>query len=666
MGGPRPESAGTENTLRAKPRRLVVLHVAGAVLLGATMSNTFAAPDLDAYGRLPHGAGFRNVRAFGAKGDGVTDDTGAFIRALDEGRGSVRAKTPANVYVPPGVYALSDTLILWKATLMAGDSRDPPTLLLKPRSPGFGDPDRPKPLIVTACGYSIDATTRDWRTRTNQLGGSTNNTFYITVRHIKVRIAEGNPGAWGLYWLVAQQTALRHVSIDAGQAQGCMRSMLWGGGGAISHLDLQGGDYGWHVSQTSQWVMRSVRFTGQRKASLRLEHVWNFALLDLDVRDTAPMRTRGGHVSLLNSRFERITGNCAIDAKDTSLVLSNVTTRGTPFVVDELLPAHAPESTTVHLWAHGRAMVDGQQRGDGTHDVRACADLVPRTLPSPEYPLPGPETRSVTELGVVGDGETDDTAALQRAIDEHHELFLPEGTYQVSDTLRLRPGTRIFGEMFSVIQLSEGSAGFQEPESRKPLLGTPDDPDAAVTLCHLWCRMLTPGGVYTDWRAGEKSIFMDVCFANYSKTQQLNWRISGSGGGFFENGWNPGVSGDGLEITSSGRKWMYAIQQEHYAGTATRLRGAKNLVALVLQYETSPDYVRLEDCRDVVLFNTLAGNWRDPVRSLVHVVGGRNIALFHSGICKTQTVVTEEPNGWNAGPVSTDREMARQTVWVKR
>jgi len=36
----------------------------------------------DAYGRLPHGVGARNVRDFGARGDGITDDSQAIIRAL--------------------------------------------------------------------------------------------------------------------------------------------------------------------------------------------------------------------------------------------------------------------------------------------------------------------------------------------------------------------------------------------------------------------------------------------------------------------------------------------------------------------------------------------------------------------------------------------------------
>ena len=79
----------------------------------------------DVYARLPHGPGFRNVRDCGAKGDGVTDDTQAFVRALERGRGHRGHKAPANVYVPPGTYLVSDTLIVWRATMLAGRRRQP-------------------------------------------------------------------------------------------------------------------------------------------------------------------------------------------------------------------------------------------------------------------------------------------------------------------------------------------------------------------------------------------------------------------------------------------------------------------------------------------------------------------------------------------------------------
>ena len=136
--------------------------------------------------------------------------------------------------------------------------------------------------MVTAGGYNIDPAARDWRTRTDQVGGSTNNTFFITVRHLKIKIGEGNPGAWGIFWLVAQQTALRNVTIDAGEGQGCLKSIWWGGGGVISHVNLVGGDYGWYVHETSQWVLRSCEFSGSEGLAVAGPRV-ELRLLDLQL-----------------------------------------------------------------------------------------------------------------------------------------------------------------------------------------------------------------------------------------------------------------------------------------------------------------------------------------------------------------------------------------------
>ena len=160
----------------------------------------------------------------------------------------------------------------------------------------------------------------------------------------------------------------------------------------------------------------------------------------------------------------------------------------------------------------GGRLGDGERKRAGrrTHDFTSVADMVPREWPSPAYPLPGIGTRSVQAFGAAGDGKADDTATIQRAIDECREVFFPAGTYVVSDTLRLRPDSRLFGEMWSIIKLRGNAAGYQDTASRKTLIDVPADPAATVTLCHLFFQMETPGGIWVDWRAGQKSMLIDT------------------------------------------------------------------------------------------------------------------------------------------------------------
>lgn len=56
---------------------------------------------------------------------------------------------------------------------------------------------------------------------------------------------------------------------------------------------------------------------------------------------------------------------------------------------------------------------------------------------------------NVRDCGVVGDGKTDDTEALQRLLDNWPEdctLFFPAGTYLISKPLKIRSGTSLVGE----------------------------------------------------------------------------------------------------------------------------------------------------------------------------------------------------------------------------
>lgn len=94
---------------------------------------------------LPPLSTFTSVRELGAKGDGTTDDTEVFQKAILEHR---------SLYIPSGFYVLHDTLKLRPDTVLLGLHPGATQLILPDNTLAFQNTNSPKALLETPSGGS--------------------------------------------------------------------------------------------------------------------------------------------------------------------------------------------------------------------------------------------------------------------------------------------------------------------------------------------------------------------------------------------------------------------------------------------------------------------------------------------------------------------------------
>ena len=77
---------------------------------------------------------------------------------------------------------------------------------------------------------------------------------------------------------------------------------------------------------------------------------------------------------------------------------------------------------------------------------------------------------NLREFGAKGDGETDDTKAIQEAIDKYDNIYVPQGWYRITETLKMKPDTKLiglhpFGTQFRLDESTAAFSGFGGPKA---------------------------------------------------------------------------------------------------------------------------------------------------------------------------------------------------------
>lgn len=585
-----------------------------------------------------------------AVGDGRADDTDAIQKAID----AARDKTGHGlVFLPSGRYRVSRTLLVPPGVRIFGVGATRPVFVLGANTPGFQTGVATMIAFTGGDQYQvgdIPVPVPTVRPTTAKVRDANSGTFYSSMSNIDIEIGEGNPAAAGVRFRMAQHAFLRHMDFRLGSAF----AGVYQAGNIMEDVHFHGGRYGIITEKTSpawQFTLVDSTFDGQRDAAIR-EHEVDLTLVNVGIKNT-PVGIeidRGYSDSLWgkNVRFENVSkAGVVISAENsvfTQVGFDNATATNTPvfarFRDSGKTVAGKGRDYRVASFTYGLTLPALGQMGE----YKTTADIEPLGAKTAAKPAlrslpPMVEWTNVKTLGVKGDGSTDDTAALQKAIDTHRVLYLPVGFYMVSDTLKLRPDTVLIGLHPAITQLviPDNNPGHMGVGAVRPILETPRGGDNILSGIGLFTGRVNPRASALLWRSGATSMVNDVKIMGGGGTPTADGKplgaaqarsgdpvadgrwdaqypsiwVTDGGGGTFADVWSPNTfASAGFYISDTKTPgYIYEVSVEHHVRNEFVLDNVENWEFLAPQTEQEvgdgPDAVSLEvrNSRNILFAN---------------------------------------------------------------
>jgi hypothetical protein len=624
-----------------------------------------------------------------AKGDGRADDSDALQRAFDQARDESRHGI---VFLPSGKYRITRTLVVPPGVRVYGVGPTRPVIQLGAGTPGFqqgvstmivfGGDDQynvgkvpvPVPTIVPR-----DKIVRD----------ANSGTFYSSMSNIDIEIAEGNPAAAGVRFRMAQHAFLSHMEFRLGSAF----AGVYQAGNVIENVHFKGGRYGIVSEKTSpawQFTLLDSTFEGQRDAAIR-EHEARLTMVNVAIRDT-PVgieidRGYGDSLWGKDIRFENVSR--------AGVVISNENNVFTQVGFEDAVAVDSPvfarfrdsgrtvegkgKAYRVASFSYGLKVPELGHMGSYATDadIRALPAMPARRAPVIRA-LPGmSDWVNVRGLGVTGDGKTDDTAAIQRAIDAHRILYFPIGFYKVTDKLTLRPDSVLIGLHPAITQLyipddNPRHAGLGPV---LPILESPRGGDNILSGLGLFTGRVNPRAAALLWRSGEQSLVEDVKIMGGGGTPTADGKplgtlsarsgdpvsdgrmdaqypsiwVTDGGGGTFADIWSPNTfASAGFTVTNTstpGR--VYEMSVEHHARNEFVLDNVQNWEFYAPQTEQEvgdgPNAIGLEIRNSR---NLLFANYHGYRVTRSYAPQRSAVKLFNSGDVRFRNVHVNAESGY--------------------
>ena len=308
------------------------------LLILLAVSGTLVAEDI----RFPEGSGVIDVKTvYGAKGDGVTDDTAALQKAVADEGNAFKV-----LYFPNGTYLVSDLISQGgekkkgKARTLQGQSMAKTIIRLKDKADGYGDPAKPKALFS-----SFE-------------GGSTGEAFHNQVFNLTFDIGAGNPGAIGARWMANNQGAMIDVAIRSSDpagvgAIGLDASKHESGPCLYRRVSITGFDVGilgepWAFSL----VFEDIALKGQRTCAI-LNKNSTMSFHRLVSTNSVPVLNAtgdGGVITMIDCTFAGGAAGSAAITGPNKIILRKVKTSGYGSIVAGVTGTTVDFATTAKTW----------------------------------------------------------------------------------------------------------------------------------------------------------------------------------------------------------------------------------------------------------------------------------------------------------------------------
>lgn len=543
--------------------------------------------------KSPGGSGgFANYGGVAALGDGVTDDTQAFLDAFNINRSMASGLHQANdifVYVPSGTYRLTRFLIMWSKFFLIGEPSAPPTVFLDTGSITLGNtPATSRGLqpafIIIRNSFSHNAYDVNWDSDGGVDPGpsSPNNTFETFIRDINFTVKSGNTGCAAVMdWNIAQCTSLRNVTLNGtglgttipGGQTATFRS--WpgvdgeaGGGSTLQNLTFTGYPIATIQNTVFERFWRGCTFNG----SVIIEggtNVANYIACTFNNPGGAGLASNTGQYVLSLDDCVFTANSSFTNSGGATYHLENCT-----FTTANSNPAFA--AGTVVQSTSGNVFFNGVSESGNSANLAVPGVVKGSPYPNPAFPQP---TAACVSVAAFGNN-------IASALAASNEVYLPPGTYTPTATLVIGSGKKLWGcgQNQSVIQ-----------SSFNPVVSvTGRGSGSGITMAGIRIQQAAASGNCMLWNGDASgSLLVDCDFGNTNTTSTA--LVNFQTGGVVVCNCCPALHNSNTcvtfaNISTTDGLFLYCVDPQHYTGTTYNIVNANGVYFRQCTFEVLSNY----------------------------------------------------------------------------